>query len=77
MVERNGFEVVDFRGIIGRPAMGLQLFQDGLMFNLPKPLKQLFIFKMQILIYLFDKVTKQSTKDTDACTFLVVAKAKK
>jgi SAM-dependent methyltransferase len=77
VVERNGFEVIDFRGIIGRPAMGLQLFQDGLMFNLPSPIKQIFIFIMQIHIYLFDKVTKQQTKNTDACTFLIVARAKK
>ncbi len=77
IVERNGFEVIDFRGIIGRPAMGLQLFQDGFMFNLPKPFKQVFIFIMQMLIVLFDKITKQSTKNTDACTFLVVARAKK
>lgn len=77
VVEMNGFEVIDFRGIIGRSAMGLQLFQDGMYFKLPKLLKPPFVFVMQVLISLFDKTTKQSTKNTDACTFLVVAKCKK
>ncbi len=77
VVEMNGFEVVDFRGIIGRSAMGLQLFQDGMYFKIPKFLKPPFVFVMQVLISLFDKTTKQATKNTDACTFLVVAKCKK
>jgi SAM-dependent methyltransferase len=34
IVEDEGFEVVYFKGIIGRAAMGLQLFQDGLL-NFP------------------------------------------
>jgi SAM-dependent methyltransferase len=77
VVEMNGFEVVDFRGIIGRSAMGLQLFQDGMYFKIPKFMKPPFVFIMQMLISLFDKTTKQSTKNTDACTFLVVARCKK
>ncbi len=77
IVEDNGFEVIDFRGIIGRSAMGLQLFQDGLMFKVPRIIKPIFIFIMQSLISLFDKTTKQGTKDTDACTFLIVARVKK
>ncbi len=77
IVENNGFEVIDFRGIIGRSAMGLQLFQDGLMFKVPRIIKPIFIFIMQSLISLFDKTTKQGTKDTDACTFLIVARVKK
>jgi SAM-dependent methyltransferase len=77
VVSDNGFEVIDFRGIIGRSAMGLQLFQDGLMFKVPRFIKPIFIFIMQSLISLFDKTTKQGTKDTDACTFLIVARVKK
>jgi SAM-dependent methyltransferase len=76
IVEANGFEVIDFRGIIGRSAMGLQLFQDGLMFKVPRIIKPIFIFFMQFFISIFDKTTKQGTKDSDACTFLVVAKLK-
>lgn len=77
IVERNGFEVVAFRGIIGRSAMGLQLFQDGLLFKLPSFLRPLLTIPMQALIALFDKISTQQATDTDGCTYLVVAKAKK
>lgn len=74
IVSRNGFEVVAFRGIIGRSSMGLQLFQDGFIFKLPKFILPPFILIMQALISLFDKTTSQTTKDKDACTYLVVAR---
>ncbi len=77
IVERNGFEVIAFRGIIGRAAMGLQLFQDGLLFKLPAFLRPLLTLPMQVLIVVFDKISSQQATDTDGCTYLVVAKAKK
>jgi SAM-dependent methyltransferase len=76
IITERGFEVVYFRGIIGRSAMGLQLFQDGLIFKVPPFLRPVFSVFMQPLILLFDKITKQSTRDKDACTFVVVAKRK-
>lgn len=69
-----GFEIVYFNGIIGRSAMGLQLFQDGLLFKLPKFLRPLLAIVMQPLIIFFDKTTSQATRDKDACTFILVAK---
>ncbi|MES2629339.1 MAG: class I SAM-dependent methyltransferase [Bacteroidota bacterium] len=77
IVREAGFDVVDFRGIIGRPAMGLQLFQDGLMFKFPKIIRTPFVFFMQFFIWMFDKVSKQSQRDADGCTYLVVARVKK
>ncbi|MFM7022685.1 MAG: class I SAM-dependent methyltransferase [Flavobacteriales bacterium] len=77
IVQEQGFEVVDFYGVIGRSAMGLQLFQDGMVFKLPKFIRPLFFFWMQLQIALFDKTTKQATRNQDACTFIVVAKPKK
>ncbi|WP_234735033.1 class I SAM-dependent methyltransferase [Tellurirhabdus bombi] len=74
IVARNGFEVVAFRGIIGRSAMGLQLFQDGFLFKIPKWAWPPFTFLMQLLIQLFDKTTSQETRDKDACTYLVVGR---
>jgi SAM-dependent methyltransferase len=74
IVAEAGFEIVYFKGIIGRSAMGLQLFQDGLMFKLPKFLRPILALFMQPLIILFDKTTAQETKDKDACTFILVAK---
>ena len=36
-VKEAGFEVVYFEGILGRSAMGLQLFQDGILFKIRSP----------------------------------------
>lgn len=74
IITEAGFEVVDFTGVIGRSAMGLQLFQDGLMFKLPKFLRPLLFIKMQLWIWLFDKISSQTSRNSDACTFIVVAK---
>jgi SAM-dependent methyltransferase len=74
IITEAGFEVVDFTGVIGRSAMGLQLFQDGICFNLPKFLRPLFFFIMQILIMIFDRAASQDSRNRDACTFIVVAK---
>ena len=77
IITESGFEVVYFRGIIGRAAMGLQLFQDGFLFKIPKFLRPVLALFMQPLIALFDQTTSQRSKDADACTFVVVARAKK
>jgi SAM-dependent methyltransferase len=69
-----GFEVVHFKGIIGRSAMGLQLFQDGITFGIPKYLRPVLAIIMQPLIILFDQVPSQGAKDKDACTYILVAK---
>lgn len=74
IVEDAGFKIVHFEGIIGRSAMGLQLFQDGLMFKLPKIVRFFFILCCQLGIALFDKVNNQQQKSDDACTYLVIAK---
>lgn len=76
IVSESGFEIIYFRGIIGRSAMGLQLFQDGIMFKLPKFLRPILALLMQPLIIFFDKTTAQTTRDKDACTFILVAKKK-
>ena len=76
IVMEAGFEIIYFRGIIGRSAMGLQLFQDGIMFKLPKFIRPILALIMQPLIIFFDKITAQATRDKDACTFILVAKKK-
>lgn len=77
IVEESGYEIVGFSGVMGRSSMGLQLFQDGIYFKLPKVLNVLFSTFMQLPIFLFDKINRQSAIDKDACTYIVVAKAKK
>jgi hypothetical protein len=54
--------------------MGLQLFQDGLLFKLPKPLRFLLSLILQPLIIFFDKIITSKSRNEDACTFVLVAK---
>jgi SAM-dependent methyltransferase len=74
IVTDSGFEVIYFKGIIGRAAMGIQLFQDAFTFRVPKPLRPVLALILQPLIYVFDKTTRQRFKDRDACTFILVAR---
>lgn len=74
VVEKAGFETIHFSGILGRSAIGLQLFQDGFIFKIPKFILPIFCLIMQQLISLADKTTRQSTKNYDAANFLIVAK---
>jgi len=74
IVKEAGFEVVYFEGILGRSAMGLQLFQDGILFKIPRPLRFIWALIMQPLIIFFDKITLSKTRNQDACTFILVAK---
>ncbi|HEY9259353.1 class I SAM-dependent methyltransferase [Chitinophaga sp.] len=76
IITERGFEIKYFRGIVGRSASGLQLFQDGFVFKVPEVLRGMLAIIFQPLIYLFDKTTTQSTKDQDAGTFMVVAEKK-
>lgn len=76
VVSEAGFEVVYFRGIIGRAAMGLQLFQDGLLFKVPPLLRPLLAVFFQPQIILFDKLFSAESRDRDACTYVVVARKK-
>jgi SAM-dependent methyltransferase len=74
IVREAGFEVVYFEGILGRSAMGLQLFQDGILFKIPRPLRFIWAMIMQPLIIFFDKIILSSSRNQDACTFILVAK---
>jgi SAM-dependent methyltransferase len=74
IVKEAGFEVVYFEGILGRSAMGLQLFQDGLLFKIPRSLRFILALIMQPLIIFFDKIILAKSRNQDACTFILVAK---
>jgi hypothetical protein len=74
IISRNGFEIIYFKGLMSRAATGLNLFQDGIIFKLPKFLRPLFAFIMQILVSLFDKISRQETNDIDAAVYMIVAR---
>lgn len=76
IIEQEGFEIVYFRGIISRMAMGVQLFQDGLIFKLPEVFRSFFSILLQPLIAFFDLFSSQEAKDKDACTYVLVARKK-
>jgi SAM-dependent methyltransferase len=74
IIEAEGFEIQSFTGILGLTASGLQLFQDGILFKLPKFLRPIWAFFMQINIWLYDKLHSQSQRDRDGALYVVVAK---
>ena len=71
-----GFEIISFRGIIGRNAMGLQLFQDGFLFKIPRFLRPVWSVFMQFFISIVNLMNSKKAIDQDACTYVVVAKPK-
>ncbi len=73
VITDSGFEVIRFKGMMGRSAIGLQLFQDGFIFKLPKIILPLFCLFMQVAIWFFDKTTSDKTRDSDAGNYVLVA----
>lgn len=73
IVQQAGFEVARFEGILGLAATGLQLFQDATLIYLPGPLRSVYIFVMQNLITLFDRVGT-STRHYNALVFALLAR---
>jgi len=74
IIEAEGFEILKFHGIMGLAASGLQLFQDGLIFKMPKFIRPVFSFFMQGLIAIFDKVNSQEQRDRDSSLYIIIAK---
>lgn len=72
-IMREGFEIVESLGIFNRFASGLQLFQDGLLFKLPKPIRFLWTGWFSLLQLIFDN---GSLHNRDASVFMVVARKK-
>lgn len=72
-VERPGFQVIGFEGIIGPVASGLQLIQDATYYRLPRPLRPLSALVIQSLAALSDRLERQWMKDINGSVFAVVA----
>lgn len=73
-VEKEGFTITSFFGIMGLAASGLQLLQDAIGVKLPKFLLPPFAVMMQTLIRLFDKIHTQEQRNRDASLYIVIAK---
>jgi SAM-dependent methyltransferase len=72
-IERAGFNISSFYGILGLAASGLQLFQDGISLKLPKFLVPVFALFTQLLIRLVNKINSQAQRDRDAALYVIVA----
>jgi SAM-dependent methyltransferase len=72
-IEAEGFRISSFHGILGLPASGLQLFQDGIYLKLPKFLKPVFALMMQTLIILFNKISSQEQRNRDGAIYVIIA----
>lgn len=74
VIEAEGFEIESFTGVLGLTAAGVQLFQDGILFKLPKFLRPVWAVLMQFKIWLTDKLHSQIQRDRDAALYVVIAR---
>lgn len=72
-IEKAGYRVQSFFGIMGLAASGLQLLQDAIINKLPKFLVPPVAFVFQLMILLFDKIHSQAQRDRDASVYVVIA----
>lgn len=72
-VERAGFTIVRFEGIMGLTATGLQLVQDAWYWRLPRPLRAPFALVMQTLAKLGDRLEPRDARQLNALVFALVA----
>jgi len=72
-VADSGLEVLEMRGIHGPPAYGLQTLQDVYARLIPRPLRPLFYFPVQLAMQLSDALYPERLRAQDASVFVVVA----
>ena len=72
-VERAGFRVIHFEGIIGPVASGLQLVQDATYYRLPRVVRPVWALLIQSLARLSDRIERQWMKDLNGSVFAIVA----
>lgn len=75
IVEHQGFLIEDFAGLMGLPATGLHLFQDGvgMWSRLPRRVRPAFYWLMQWLIQIIDNPQRQGERK-DAAVYMLVAR---
>lgn len=76
-IEKAGFEIVEFKGVMSVSASGLQLFQDAIISGF----KNKYIIGglaliFQSLILFFDKISSAEKRNIDASLYVVVARRK-
>lgn len=74
IIQQAGFEVIEFHGLMGLAAAGVQLLQDGLVRKLPRRLRSLAVLPMQALAELADRLHTADERRKDACVYMIVAR---
>ncbi len=74
ITREQGFEISSFRGVMGPMATAIQLFLDGSLGYLPRPLQPVYTYPLQCLMQLADAITPRKTIDQDACVYILVAR---
>lgn len=74
LVEESGFEIVDFKGIVGPAATGIQLWQDAMLPRVPKFFRGPFCRTLQWLMQNADLKCGDTSRNNDASVYLCVAR---
>lgn len=74
VIQKSGFEIVSFRGVLGPEATALQLLQDAVGRRIHWRLRNVFYRYMQWRIRRADRRCPENQRDRDACVYLVVAR---
>lgn len=73
-IEQAGFEMIEFHGLMGLAATGMQLLQDGIVRKLPRRLRTLAVVPMQAMVQLLDRLHSDDERRDDACVYVAVAR---
>ena len=74
IVESADFDVIDFRGVGGPVATGLQLVQDAAQDMVWRPLRGLFTVCVQLAMQAGDRFTAPDIRNRDAAIYVLVAR---
>lgn len=74
LLQDTGWEVVEFRGIMGFAAASAALLQDAVSPKIPRPLRLIFTVVMQQIVRFLDRLYSHQSRRENACIYLVVAR---
>ena len=74
IVEDHGFEIIWWQGVLGIPAVSVQLLQDYVIDRFPRWMQPVVSIPCQTLMFLLDRMTSQSSIDRDGSVYVVVAR---
>jgi SAM-dependent methyltransferase len=73
-IEKHGFSVLHFAGVMGPEATALQLWQDAVLDRWPTIVRPIFTWCMQRWIMWADSRCDETARARDACVYVIVAR---